>query len=101
MNRRNLKPKRTDFTKENDTKNAGNRAETPKIKQYNRRLQPILDLLPYGPVKLHESKTWLQYLNYSVRPADYPIAEPPYEMQISNVLCKDPQQASTPSGSTA
>lgn len=56
-------------------------------KEYNQELQPILDLLPYGPALLNQSQPWQRNTGDSVQTKGYPLLPPPYGIRISDVKC--------------
>ncbi len=47
----------------------------------------MLDLLPYGPIQLHRSKTTLQYFGHSVHSEGYPLLTPPITVRIAQISC--------------
>lgn len=76
----NPKPKRS--------RNKPGKRNRGKAQQYNEKLQPLLDMLPYGPVTLANSKTKLQHYYTSVQSKDYPLLPPPYRFCLTAVCCE-------------
>lgn len=78
------------MTEEQQPKRSGNKPvkrNRAKAQQYKKKLQPILDQLPYGPITLPQSKTALQYYYRSVQSKDYPLLPPPL---VTGPITTDP-----------
>ncbi len=59
------------------------------VRRFNKALQPVLDLLPYGPISLNRSKTTLQYFGHSVQSEGYPLLTPPITIRIAQITCSN------------
>lgn len=64
------------------------KAKKEPEKRYNKELQFVLDLLPYGPIQLQSSKTTLQSLLHSVQSEGYPLLSPIPKIRLERVHCR-------------